>query len=509
VSPPKNHSDVLFSKFPRQPKTGLHHPTENVSFSVYHSSWRFSIKGIVIAGTSSGSGKTTVTLGLMAALKRRGLRVAPFKVGPDFIDPGHHGRVTGVPSRNLDGWMLPREYNLACFRKHARNADIAVVEGVMGLFDGYDGRSEAGSTAQMAKWLGLPALLMVDARSMARSAAAVVQGFENFDPDLSFCGVMFNHLGSPRHLSYLKEALEGHVKTECLGGLLRDEAIAIPERHLGLVTEDEHTLSPAAVDRLADLIENRIDLEGLLARLPEFDLHQNETGRSSLNPPAASTPIRIGVARDKAFCFYYPDNFDILRSYGAHIVFFSPVENRTLPPDLDGLYLGGGYPELFAEALADNVSMRRDIRDCSRNGMPVYAECGGFMYLGSKIRDTDDRVHAMCGVFPFTTAMSTRLKALGYREVALGADTPMGPAGMRIRGHEFHYSEIIDFPNREDAETVYAVSDRMGADTPATGFRKNRTIGSYIHLHFGSWPEAAGHFVAACRTFRQERRAEP
>ena len=288
----------------------MHCLSQNVRFLVYYQSRRFLIKGIVIAGTSSGSGKTTVTLGLMAALKRRGFTVAPFKVGPDFIDPGHHGRITGMSSRNLDGWMLPREYNLACFQNTAENADIAVVEGVMGLFDGYDGKSEAGSTAQMAKWLGLPVVLMVDARSMARSAAALVQGFENFDPDLAFLGVVFNHLGSPRHLQYLKEALEDRVRMDCLGGLLRDEAIAIPERHLGLVTEDEHGLTPDAVDRLADLIERRIHLDDLLFRLPEIPIDRHAIAGSGPGHATPAPAVRIGVARDKAFCFYYPDNID-------------------------------------------------------------------------------------------------------------------------------------------------------------------------------------------------------
>ncbi len=442
----------------------------------------------------------------MAALKRRGLNVAPFKVGPDFIDPGHHGRITGVRSRNLDGWMLPREYNLACFQNAAKNADIAVVEGVMGLFDGYDGKSEAGSTAQMAKWLGLPVILMADARSMARSAAALVQGFENFDPDLSFLGVVFNHLGSPRHLQYLKEAIEDHVRMDCLGGLLRDETIAIPERHLGLVTEDEHGLTPDAVDRLADLIEQRINLDDLLLRLPEIHIDRHAIADSGLDRPAPVPTARIGVARDKAFCFYYPDNFDILRSSGAEIVFFSPMEAATLPPNIDGLYFGGGYPELFTRPLSENVSLRREIQENSRNGMPIYAECGGFMYLGNKIQNTDSGNFPMCGCFPFTTTMFTRLKSLGYREVSLTAETLLGPVGTRIRGHEFHYSGIQEAPENDHAETVYAVSDRLGAGTLATGYRVRRTLGSYIHLHFGSRPEAAAHWVAVCRKFRRERK---
>jgi len=349
-------------------------------------------------------------------------------------------------------------------------------------------------------------ILMADARSMARSAAALVQGFENFDPDLSFCGVVFNQLGSPRHLTYLKDALEGHVRMDCLGGLLREEAITIPERHLGLVTEDEHGLSPDTVERLADLIEERIDLDDLLARLPNIDLEQSPKAQTDVNRAVSSSEVRIGVARDKAFCFYYPDNFDILRSAGAELVFFSPMETRTLPPNLDGLYFGGGYPELFARPLSENEPLRREIQENSRNGMPIYAECGGFMYLGSRIQDTDHQTYSMCGCFPFTTTMFTRLKSLGYREVTLTAETLLGPAGTRIRGHEFHYSGIREAPENDHVETVYAVSDRLGAGTLATGYRVRRTLGSYIHLHFGSRPEAAEYFVSVCRRFRRERK---
>ncbi len=471
---------------------------------------------ILIAGTHSGCGKTTVTLGLMAALKRRGLRVAPFKVGPDFIDPGHHTRVTGTVSRNLDGWMLSREYNTACFSRNTQNADIAVVEGVMGLFDGYDGKSDAGSAAQMARWLDLPVVLVVDARSMARSAAALVQGFERFDPDLRFAGVVFNNLGSERHLDYLKEALEGNVDMPCLGGLLRETAIAIPERHLGLVTEGDHPLSEEAMTRLADLMEERIDIDGLLTANPPCP--PLEKGGSPDSPPfpkggqggispkgeseGNSESIRIGVARDNAFCFYYEDNLDILRGFGADLVFFSPITDAP-PDDLHGLYLGGGYPELFARPLSDNRRMREWVNARSREGLPVYAECGGFMYLCDEIHDLSGDRHAMAGVFPYATRMLPKLKALGYREIRLTADTLLGPPGTTVRGHEFHYSERIG--SAEGVETVYAVADRKGGKAAAEGFRRGRTIGSYIHLHFGSRPSVAEHFVRSCLTYRQER----
>jgi cobyrinic acid a,c-diamide synthase len=449
----------------------------------------------------SGCGKTTITLGLMAALLRRGLKVAPFKVGPDFIDPGHHTRITGTVSRNLDGWMLSRAYNEQCFQKHRQAADVAVVEGVMGLFDGYDGRSEAGSTAQMAKWLNLPVLLVVDARSMARSAAAVVQGFENFDRDLQFAGVVFNNLGSPRHRQYLLEALEGNVRMPCLGGLVCDEGIRIPERHLGLVTRDDHPLTDEAVSRLAGLVEDNIQLDTLLAGLRPVT-----TATATNSAPAAKRcpAVRIGVARDNAFCFYYQDNLDLIETCGAELVFFSPLADQCLPDDLDGIYLGGGYPELFAEELSRNHAMRSQVREKSAAGMPIYAECGGFMYLCRDISDLDGNSHAMADCFPFATRMQDRLRALGYREITLRTDTIIGKTDQRVRGHEFHYS-LISSPFA-DVDTVYRVEGRAGIQESLEGYRVNRTLGSYVHLHFGSQPAASPAFVDACRHHRQERK---
>lgn len=456
-------------------------------------------KGFMIAGTSSGSGKTTLTLAFLAALAARGYRLAPFKVGPDFIDPGHHTRITGTTSRNLDGWMLTRGYNQDIFRRCCRSADLAVVEGVMGLYDGYDGRSEAGSTAQMAKWLDLPVLLVVDARSMARSAAALVQGFERFDSNVRFAGVVFNRIGSSRHLAYLQEALEGHVSMPCLGGIPRDDAIEIPERHLGLHTADDHPLDKNATARLATMVENHVDLDRLLEKATQLPVTDN-AGPASGRPDEGS--VRIGVARDPAFCFYYPDNLEILADHGADIVFFSPLTDRRLPEGLDGLYFGGGYPELQAEQLARNRDMRKMVKGCSHADMPIYAECGGFMYLCAQLTDAQGKTWPMAGCFPMGTRMLARRKALGYREIRLANASPLGPPGLVGRGHEFHYSELVE----EDpgVATVYAATPRSGETLRAEGYLIRNTLGGYIHLHFGSNPDMATHFVERCRKFKAE-----
>ncbi len=470
---------------------GFFLPRPNHNF--YHTGGRV-IKGFVIAAPMSGSGKTTVSLGLMASLGRRGMAVAPFKVGPDFIDPGHHFRITGRISRNLDGWILPDAYNRSCFQLSVMGADVVLVEGVMGLFDGYNGKSEVGSTAQMAKLVRLPVVLVVDAASMARSVAALVQGFENFDRELQFAGVIFNNLGSDGHLQYLIEALAGNVRMPCLGGILKDSRVTIPERHLGLVTDDEYTLSDRRIEQLADLIDRYVDVDLLLDRLEDFEPGND---RTPIVRPRENR-VKIGVARDKAFCFYYQENLDLIASAGAEIVPFSPIADRRLPQGLDGIYLGGGYPELFAESLSKNKKLLEQICEKSRQGLPIYAECGGFMYLCESLTDLNARTFQMAGCFPLQAKMLPDLKALGYREITLARDTILGEMGLVIRGHEFHFSTISG--ELEDAvKPVYVVTNSM-AGNKSTGYQVNNTLGSYHHLHFGSCLPAAAGFVAACRS---------
>jgi cobyrinic acid a,c-diamide synthase len=440
----------------------------------------------------------------MAALRRKGLSVAPFKVGPDFIDPGHHAVVADRPSRNLDGWMLDRNYNLETFKRHVQGCDVAVVEGVMGLYDGFSGTSEAGSTAQMAKWLGLPVLLVVNAASMARSAAALVQGFERFDDQLQFAGVVFNNLGSRGHLTYLREAMQAHVEIPLLGGVLRSDQVRMPERHLGLTTAQERPLTGEQVELLADHVESAVDLEavlGSLPALPEMPMVSRQRRGSDRRT------VRVGVARDRAFCFYYPDNLELLAAAGAQIVPFSPLDDPEPPDDLSGIYFGGGYPELNARRLAANRRMRDAIGRFSRDGMPIYAECGGFMYLCEELEQSAGTVHPMCGCFPFRSRMHSKLRSLGYRQVQLGADTLLGTKGDMLRGHEFHYSDLADATVPQAVETVYTSGSRSGRQRKADGYMIHRTLGSYIHLHFGSRPGCAEAFVRQCRQYQSIRRA--
>ena len=457
-------------------------------------------KGLVVAGTHSGVGKTTVSLGLMAALTRRGYTVQPFKVGPDFIDPGHHRLATGRPSHNLDGFMLTREQNREIFHRYLAGAHLAVVEGVMGLFDGLRGRGEEASTAQMAKWLGLPVLLVVDASSMARSVAALVHGYVSFDSSLSVRWVVLNRVASPRHLALLREALEEIPGVKILGALPREKRISIPSRHLGLVTSEEFGNDSSWLDELVRLMEDSLDLELLLKELvgtsEKWPFSSKNVWQGQAKSEFLPVPIvRIAVARDEAFCFYYEENLRLLEEAGAELVFFSPLRDSSLPDRIDAVYIGGGYPELFAERLAENRAVREELRYLSRSGLPIYAECGGLMYLSKEIEDLSGKTFPMVGVFPFRLRMKKRLSALGYREVKILKDSFFGKAGTVVRGHEFHYSEIAEITSSPEPEKIYLVTRSSAGETFFEGYRMGNTLASYVHLHFGSNPQVARSFV--------------
>ncbi len=444
------------------------------------------LSAIVIGGTHSGVGKTTITLGLIGALRRRGLVVQPFKVGPDFIDPLHHGRASGRPSRNLDGWMLGVEINRQRFARATADADAAVIEGVMGLYDGSEGKSDRGSTAEMAKLLDLPVVLVIDAGAMARSAAALIHGYVAFDPTVRFAGVILNNVGGTAHAEMIRDAVGDSIAI--LGALPRTADLVIPERHLGLHLP--HEAREDYVDQVASLIEDHVNVDQLLSttRIPRR------------SPPVKADPpqprVRLGVARDEAFCFYYADNLELLAEAGAELVEFSPIKD-PLPRDLDGLYVGGGYPELHAMELAENRETTTAIREFAGAGAPIYAECGGLMYLAQQLR-VDDSVFPLCGVLPFSTTMPGALQ-LAYVEVETTGGL-FGP-GRKARGHLFHRSEISgDGP----PPSCYRVRTSRG-DHTEEGYQHRNVLASYIHLHFASEPSLAGAFVDRCEGFRDSR----
>ena len=456
------------------------------------------VSAFVIAGTHSGCGKTTVSMGIMAALVKRGLTVQPFKVGPDFIDPGHHRRITGRDSHNLDGWMMSPDYNRNILDRYSRDADAAVIEGVMGLFDGFSGSDESGSTAQMAKWLGLPVVLVIDARAMARSAAAVALGFLRFDSDLALKGVIFNRVGSEAHREMLIDAISSVSALPVVGCLPRNKELEIPSRHLGLVTDEDLIADEDRMKKLARWIENNMDLDHLIGSLPEVKNHRSD-GVSFSSNNGRDHKIKIGIARDEAFCFYYEENLRLLREGGAELIAFSPLRSKHLPDDIKGLILGGGYPELHCQTLSGNKDLVAEIREFGLSGKPIYAECGGFMFLTEEIRDLDGQAFPMVGIFPIRAKMEHRLKALGYREVVTIKDSILGPEGTKVRGHEFHYSQIQSVD--PDSECIYTMMDRKAVLHDKEGFVQKRVLGSYVHLHWGSNPEVAKNFVDYSRRY--------
>jgi cobyrinic acid a,c-diamide synthase len=456
--------------------------------------------GFLIAGTSSGVGKTTVTLAITAALRRRGLIVQPFKGGPDFLDTGHHTATAGRVSRNLDTWMLDHDANRAVLQQAAQGADVVIAEGMMGLFDGKDGATETGSSAEIARILNLPIVLVLDAGKSARSIAAVVLGFELFDPTLPLAGIILNRVANERHFKMLETAVLSRCATPILGWLPREPEIAIPERHLGLQTAEEQStaISEHRHNTLADLAEKHLNLDQLL-RL-RFSVVASPAPSSNI-----PSTVRIGVAYDAAFTFYYEDNFDLLREAGAEIVRFSPLRDATLPEDLDALYLGGGYPELHAEALSANATMLASLRAFIVLGKPVYAECGGMIYLAESLRLKDHTTYSLADILPLHFELTPRLIRFGYVTVEFTQDCLLGPSGTTVRGHSFHHSLISSGEAEMALSRSYRILYSLSGDEEHEGFGLPGTniLASYIHLHFRANPTVAQHFVAAALAGKQ------
>jgi cobyrinic acid a,c-diamide synthase len=445
----------------------------------------------MVAGTASGVGKTTVALTLMAMLRERGLRVQPFKCGPDFLDSGHQTAICGRTSRNLDTWMLDNAANRAIFSNGMRNADVAIVEGMMGLYDGVDGDSEDGSAAQIAKLLALPVVLVLDAGASARSIAAVAKGFESFDPEVRFAGIVLNRVGSDRHYRLLESAIRLVTTTPLLGRLPAEATIAIPERHLGLHTTEETTSAENRLAAFAQTGRRHLNIAPLL-NLTLPSAAAESVAAKGLRP--GQPRVRIGVARDKAFSFYYEDNFDLLRECGAEIVKFSPLADAGLPPNLDCIYLGGGYPELYADELSRNTAMNAEIRAFAFSGKPVYAECGGMIYLGRALTTLDGRSHAMAGVLPMEFEMTPRLVHFGYVHVEFTGNCLLGERGTQVRGHSFHCSHA---QAANAVPTAYRLKYTLSGYEEVEGYQFKNVLASYVHLHFRGNPTLAPSLVRA------------
>lgn len=464
---------------------------------------------LMLAAPHSGAGKTTLTMGLIAALKKRGLSVQPFKAGPDYIDPSYHSLAAGRVCRNLDSWMLSGPAVLELFERQARGADISIIEGVMGLYDGYQA-GEEGSSAHLAKILDCPVILIVDARSMSRSAAAVVLGYKEFDRDVDVAGVILNNIGSPSHYGIIKNAVEKNTGLPVFGFLAREKELCLPERHLGLIPADEKRPLPAFLKRIGDGIEKTIDIHALISvsknkkktavTKSDSRLFLVKNGIFSKKP--AKERVAVAVAHDAAFNFYYEDNLDILRHNGARLIEFSPLKDKSLPAGVDGVYIGGGFPELFAARLARNSGLKHDIIRRAREGMPVYAECGGLMYLAKAIVDFKGGEFSMAGIFDFSVRMNDTPAAVGYVHVDVVKNNILADAGMTARAHVFHWSSVSGLPR--GADCAFRVR-KEGRESVTDGFMKWRCLAGYSHFHFGAHPEFAENFIRGCAGYAHEK----
>jgi cobyrinic acid a,c-diamide synthase len=460
------------------------------------------IPRVVIAATGSGVGKTTATVALMGAMKARRLKVAAFKCGPDYLDPTYQERAAGVRSHNLDGWMMGRDAVVATFARASAGADIAVIEGMMGLFDSATPTGDEGSTAQIAKWLDAPVILVTDAAGVARTIAAVAAGFARFDPAVRMAGMICNRVGGRGHLDLLRAV---RPEVSIVGGFPASADLAFPERHLGLLMADESNVPQRLIDGWSRLAAEWLDLDEILeiarsAPALELDrMSEVQQGDSSAHPRC-----RIGVAYDAAFHFYYEDNLNRLRSIGAEIVNFSPIHDRELP-EVDGLYFGGGYPETFARELSSNSAMLSAIRGFALRGGVIYAECGGLMYLTAAIRTLDGVRWPMAAIIPGVAVMSNRLQAIGYVEVETQADSILGPAHTRFRGHQFRHSTLEGADSGDRIDTTYNVAPRWGGAPFAEGHRVGNVLASYVHAHWASNPAVAEALIRSCVRSRMAR----
>lgn len=447
------------------------------------------IPRIVVAGTHSGVGKTTLATGLMAALKKRGRPIQGYKVGPDYIDPSYHAAATGLASRNLDRWLLGE--NLPPVFAQSSRDHWAVIEGVMGLFDGMSGTEGFGSTADVAKQLQAPVILIIDASSMSRSVAALVHGFKTFDPAVKLQGVILNRVKSLAQESILREALSP-LQIPVLGVLPKELTLRLPERHLGLVPVGEGGLMEGFIDTLSQLITRHIDLE-LVEKIMNSaaELSEDTFGVMKTSPVQLTTEkFRLGLAFDEAFLFYYQDALDLAARLNFEIIPFSPLHDQVLPKDLDGIFFGGGFPELHLQQLGENHSFLDSLHAYASSGKPIYAECGGYMYLGNSITDFAGKEVSLAGLIPLKAEMTKRLQGIGYRRGVFREDNFLGPRGTAVQGHEFHYSRVAF---EQEYPAVYELF-RGDQSIKMDGYFRDNIVASYLHLHFSGHQELLEHW---------------
>ncbi|AQS60422.1 cobyrinate a,c-diamide synthase [Desulforamulus ferrireducens] len=471
----------------------------------------YAIPRLLVAAPQGRSGKTTITVGLIAALTARGLKVQPFKKGPDFIDPSWLTKVAACTCRNLDSYLMTREAIRATFIRHARQADLAVIEGAMGLFDGVDLQG-SGSAAEIAKIVQAPVLLVINCTRMTRSVAAMVNGFANFDPQVKIGGVILNQVARSRHEKMLRAAVAEYCDVPVLGIMPKGTRFVIPDRHLGLIPAGENETLMEAVKQIGQAAENYLDIDGILQLARQWAPLREEreipaaVGINWQKPaelPRDQQGPRIGVIRDRSFSFYYPENLEALVEAGANLVQLSALEDPELP-DIDGLYIGGGFPEVLAAELERNQSFRQHLKQMIEKGLPVYAECGGLMYLGRRIH-WEDKSYEMVGALPLDVEMLKKPQGHGYMHLEVLPGTPYFPEGKVIKGHEFHNSRVIDLPKDlagSGCQFAFRVQRGHGIDGEYDGLRYKNVLALYNHIHAVAEPDWARHFVKLARSWR-------
>lgn len=457
------------------------------------------IPRIVIAGTHSGVGKTTVATGLMTALTAAGLVVQGFKVGPDYIDPSYHTKATGRPSRNLDTWLLGEDGVQELFQRNVQGADIAVIEGVMGLFDGFGGTSELGSTAHVAKVLQAPVILIVNAKSMSRSIAALLKGYCDLDPEVQVKGCILNRVSSQRHLEILQGAIHKYNPIEVVGSIAADAIVPWPERHLGLVPMSEQAETEHVFQELGRLVAEHLNLtliKEIADSAPPLQNVPREIFKSTITSEVSKHKVKLAYAWDEAFSFYYQDGLDLLTHLGVELIKVSPLNDAHLPANISGLIIGGGFPELFLSKLSANHSFMASLRQFHQTGLPIYAECGGLMYLTETIQSFNQETFPMVGLIPGKCRMEKSLAALGYYQGIALQDNLLCPKATQVKGHEFHYSKLEGIPQ----DFPWAFGLQKGNTTPLRqeGFARENVLAAYLHMHFAGLPKLAEAFIQRC-----------
>lgn len=459
------------------------------------------IPGIVVAGLSGGSGKTIVSLGIAAAYREKGFTVSPFKKGPDYIDAGWLSKAAGRPCYNLDTFLCEPSVVKSSYINNSNNSDIAVVEGNRGLYDGID-TDGSTSTAELAKLLNLPVLLVLDCTKSTRTMAALLMGCMHFDPDINICGVVLNRVAGPRHEGKVRANIEKFCKIPVFGSIPKLREYDFPERHMGLVTSHEHEFSNTAIDAAAKVAKKHIDLDDLFKTVSDSVSTQaaEEVPEIKDITPEFTEAVKIGIVKDSAFQFYYPDNIDALAALGAEIVYISPLKEKSIP-EVHAIYMGGGFPETHAPQLAENRSFRDNLKKLSEKGLPIYAECGGLIFLGQSIH-LDGRDYPMSGILPIKFGLSKRPQGHGYTQVEVVHDNPFFKKGELLKGHEFRYSSIMNI-EYTDSQMAFRMERGKGILEKKDGFNINNTFGTYTHIHALGSPSWAPSLINKARLYQQ------